>query len=78
MAQWFSATFSPGRDPGVRDGVLVPCPASPSAYVSDSLSLSLCFMNKQDLKKKKKIGADMCLGNSECECLPTYLSQKYL
>ena len=46
VAQQFSATFSPGRDPGDPDRVprWAPCmePASPSACVSASLSL----MNK--------------------------------
>ena len=44
MAQWFSATFSPGHDPG--DLGLSPMsgsvePASPSACVSASLSVCL-------------------------------------
>ena len=48
VAQWFSAAFSPGPDPGDRDGVprWTPCmePASPYACVSASLPVSL--MNK--------------------------------
>ena len=48
VAQWFSAAFSPGRDPGDPGSSLAwaPCmePASPSAWVSASPSVSL--MNK--------------------------------
>ena len=44
VAQWFSATFSPGQDPRDLDRVprQAPCmgPASPSAYVSATLSIS--------------------------------------
>ena len=54
----FIATFSPGRDPGDRDGVprQAPCmePASPSACVSASLSVCLSRINKI-LKKKKEL-----------------------
>ena len=52
--------LSPGRDPGSRDRVLCRAlcvePASPSAWVSASLSLSLClsWINKYNLKKKKE------------------------
>ena len=45
VAQWFSATFSPGCDPGDQGS----SPMSGSlhrACVSASLSLSLCLMNK--------------------------------
>ena len=48
VAQWFSANFSPGRDPGDPDRVPhgAPCmePASLSTCVSASLSVSI--MNK--------------------------------
>ena len=44
VAQWFSAAFSPGPDPGDWDQVphQAPCmePVSPSAYVSLSLSVT--------------------------------------
>ena len=42
VAQRFSATCSPGRDPGDPGSSQAPCmvPASPSACVSASLSLS--------------------------------------
>ena len=57
MAQRFSAALGPGPDPGAWDRVprQAPCtePASPSACVSASLSLSVTIINK--LKKKKKI-----------------------
>ena len=51
-AQWFSPAFGPGHDPGVPGssptlGSLPHWePASPSAWVSASVSLSLSIINK--------------------------------
>uniref|UniRef100_A0A8C0P4H5 Histidine triad nucleotide binding protein 1 n=1 Tax=Canis lupus familiaris TaxID=9615 RepID=A0A8C0P4H5_CANLF len=50
VAQRFNAAFGPGCDPGDRNQVphLAPCmePASPSACVSASFSLSVSLMSK--------------------------------
>ena len=42
VAQWFSAAFGPGRDPGDLGSSRAPClePASPSTFASASLSVS--------------------------------------
>ena len=60
VAQRLSAAFSSGHDPRIWDRVphQAPCgePASPSAYVSASLSVYLSFTNKYiNLKKKKRV-----------------------
>ena len=66
--------FGSGRDPGSGDRALhwAPCrePASPSAYVSASLSVSL--MNKYLKKKKKKEQ----LSSSLCDSMVVPSAQK--
>ena len=56
--------FGPGRDPGdpgsnPTSGSRCMEPASPSAYVSASLSLSLCDYHKLKKKKKEPAGSEV-------------------